>query len=56
MTGSSIVAAGRGRPLWPAAIFVAVMAGIGVLAYRGTQDLARTLRVRIESLASAEEQ
>jgi hypothetical protein len=54
--GSALVASDRGRPLWPAAIFIAILAGIGLLVHRNSQDMARKLRARIDTLASAEEQ
>ena len=56
MIGGALAAAERGRPLWPGAVFLALAAGVGLLVHRGSQDMARKLRVRIESLASAEEQ
>ena len=53
--GSALVASDRGRPVWPAAIFVAILAGIGLLVHRNSVNMARKLRVRIDALASAEE-
>jgi hypothetical protein len=35
MIGGALVAADRGRPLWPAAIMLATVGGIGVLIHRG---------------------
>lgn len=55
MFGGMLVATERGRPLWPGVVFVAVMAGIGLLVHRGSQDMARKLRLRIDTLASAQE-
>ncbi|HET9474172.1 MAG TPA: hypothetical protein VFO82_09775, partial [Steroidobacteraceae bacterium] len=55
MIGATLVAAERGRPLWPGVMFIAIMAGIGLLVHRGSQDMARKLRVRIDTLASAQE-
>jgi hypothetical protein len=55
MLGATLVAAERGRPLWPGVVFVAVMAAIGLVVHNGSQDMARKLRLRIDTLASARE-
>jgi hypothetical protein len=51
--GSSIVAAERGRPIWPAAIVAAVVLGVGVIGHIGTRNMARKLQTRIEALDAA---
>jgi hypothetical protein len=53
--GGALVAAERGRPLWPVAILPLVALGIGLLIHRSSQDMVRKLDVRIDALASAEE-
>jgi hypothetical protein len=35
---------------------LAIVAGVGLLIHRGSQDMARKLRARIDTLAAAEEQ
>ena len=55
MVGGTMVAAGRGRPMWPAAVFTLIAAGIGFIIHRGSQDMARKLRVRIDALKAVEE-
>ncbi len=56
MFGGTLVAVERGRPFWPGVVFVGVMAGIGLLVHKGSQDMARKLRLRIDTLATAQEQ
>ena len=56
LSGSAMVAAGRGRPVWPAAVMVAIAVGIGAIVHAGSRDAARKLGVRIGALGSAEEQ
>jgi hypothetical protein len=56
MIGGALVAAERGRPLWPGAIMLATVGGVGLLIHKGSQDMARKLRARIDTLAAAEEQ
>ena len=53
--GGTLVAVGRGRPIWPGIVFVALMLGMGLLIHRGSQDMARKLQLRIDTLASAQE-
>ena len=56
MVGGAMVAAGRGRPMWPAAVLMLIAAGIGFIIHAGSQDMARKLRARIDALRIAEEQ
>ena len=56
MVGGAMVAADRGRPMWPAAVLMLIAAGIGLIIHAGSQDMARKLRVRIDALRIAEEQ
>ena len=52
VAGATIEAAKRGRPLWPALIFIALMAGMGVVIHLSSQGWARKLRIRIDALGS----
>ena len=52
MVGATIEASKRGRPLWPALIFIALMAGMGVVIHLSSQGWARKLRIRIDALGS----
>jgi hypothetical protein len=52
VAGATIEAAKKGRPLWPALIMVALMAGMGVVIHLSTQGWARKLQIRIDTLGS----
>jgi hypothetical protein len=52
IAGATIEASKRGRPLWPALIFIALMAGMGVVIHLSSQGWARKLRIRIDTLGS----
>ena len=52
LVGASIEASKRGRPLWPALIFIALMAVLGVAIHLSSQGWARKLRLRIDALGS----
>ena len=52
IAGATIEASKRGRPLWPALIFIALMAGMGVVIHLSSQGWARKLRIRIDALGS----
>ena len=52
MLGASIEASKRGRPLWPALIFIALMAGMGAAIHLSCQGWARKLRLRIDALGA----
>src|SRR4029450_8424217 len=54
VVGSAVEAAGRGRPLWPGAVMMAVVMAVLMAAHRTTGGMARKLQSRIEALASAE--
>jgi hypothetical protein len=56
MAGSTMAAVGRGRPAWPGAVSLAVVALIGVAVHFGALGATRKLRVRIDALKVAEEQ
>jgi hypothetical protein len=51
--GSSIVAAERGRPMWPAAVVAAIVFGVGIIGHIGTRKMARQLQIRIDALGAA---
>ena len=52
IAGATIEASKRGRPLWPALIFIALTAGMGVVIHLSSQGWARKLRIRIDALGS----
>jgi hypothetical protein len=52
LLGASIEASKRGRPLWPALIFIALMAAMGVAIHWSCQGWARKLRLRIDALGA----
>jgi hypothetical protein len=55
LVGASIEASKRGRPLWPALIFIALMAVLGVAIHLSSQGWARKLRLRIDALGAIAE-
>jgi len=52
IAGATIEAAKKGRPLWPALIMIALMAGMGIVIHMSSQGWARKLGVRIDTLGS----
>jgi hypothetical protein len=55
LVGSALQASGRGRPIWPALVIAAIVLGVGLIAHASSQNIAKKLRVRIDTLASVEE-
>jgi hypothetical protein len=53
--GGLMLAVERNRPLWPAAVFVAIAVIIGVVIHFGSLEMARKIRVRIDALKAVEE-
>jgi hypothetical protein len=51
--GATIEGAKKGRPLWPAAVMIALMAGLGMVIHKSSQGWARSLRIRIDALGSS---
>ncbi len=51
--GATIEAAKKGRPLWPALVMIALMAGLGIVIHVSSQGWARNLRIRIDALGSS---
>jgi len=53
VVGATIEASKKGRPLWPALVMIAVMAGVGVAVHSSSQGWAQKLRLRIDALGSS---
>jgi len=52
VAGATIEASKKGRPLWPALVIIALMAGMGIVIHTSTRGWARTIRLRIDTLGS----
>lgn len=52
VAGATIEASKKGRPLWPALLMIALMAGMGIVIHMSSQGWARKLRLRIDTLGS----
>jgi hypothetical protein len=52
IVGSAIEASKLGRPLWPAFMMAAILAGLGAVIHLSTNGTARKLQVRIDALGS----
>ena len=55
IVGGAVAASERGRPMWPALVMAAIVAGVGLIVHRGSQDMAQKLQVRIDTLAAVGE-
>jgi hypothetical protein len=53
--GGAMLAAGRGKPVWPAVILPLVAGVIGLIVHRGSSDTARRVRERIDVLSTVGE-
>jgi hypothetical protein len=53
--GGAMHAVGRGRPAWPAVILPLVAGVLGLIIHRGSRDMARKVRERIDVLSTVEE-
>jgi hypothetical protein len=54
IVGSAIEATKLGRPLWPAFVMAAILAGLGSVVHLNSSGTARKLQVRIDALGSTQ--
>lgn len=52
VAGATIEASKKGRPLWPALVMIALMAGMGIVIHVSSRGWARKMRLRIDTLGS----